>query len=100
MPTSRTCRIKTPGVAKLLSIRNEYLAHRGTRHVTKGTFASLPTLDKEEISGLTTKAIDLLRKYRDRLGYTPLLRGHQEAEEFRKLLSLLRVGYNSRTRRP
>lgn len=31
-----------PIVAKLLLIRNEYLAHRGTRHVTRGTFASLP----------------------------------------------------------
>ena len=87
---------KDPAVAKLLLLRNEYLAHRSTRHVIKGTFASLPTLEKDEISGLMTKAIHLLRKYRDQLGYTPLSWGHQEAEEFRRLLSLLRLGYNSK----
>jgi hypothetical protein len=81
-----------PTVAKLLQIRNEYLAHRGTRHVTKGTFASLPTLNKDEISGLITRAIDLLRKYREWLGYPLLAWGHQEMEEFQRLLLLLRAG--------
>jgi hypothetical protein len=85
-----------PAVAKLLLLRNEYLAHRGTRHVTKGTFASLPTLDKDEISGLITRAIDLLRKYRERLGYPALAWGHQEVEEFQRLLLLLRAGHNSK----
>jgi hypothetical protein len=85
-----------PIVAKLLLIRNEYLAHRGTRHVTKGTFASLPTLDKDEVSGLITGAIDILRKYRERLGYPLLAWGHQEAEEFQTLLLLLRAGRNSK----
>jgi hypothetical protein len=75
-----------PTVVKLLLIRNEYLAHRGTRHVTKGTFASLPTLNKDEISGLITRAIDLLRKYREGLGYPLLAWGHQEMKEFERLL--------------
>jgi hypothetical protein len=81
-----------PIVAKLLLIRNEYLAHRGTRHVTKGTFASLPSLDRDEISTLITRALDLLCKYRERLGYPQLSWGHHEAEEFQTLLSLLRAG--------
>jgi hypothetical protein len=84
-----------PAVAKLLLIRNEYLAHRGTRHVTKGTFASLPTLNKDEISGLITRSIDLLRKYREWQGYPLLAWGHQGVEEFQKLLLLLRAGRNS-----
>jgi hypothetical protein len=86
-----------PTVAKLLLIRNEYLAHRGTRHVTKGTFASLPTLERDEVSTLITRALDLLGKYRERLGYRPLGWGHHEEEEFWRLLSLVRTG---RTKAP
>lgn len=86
-----------PTVAKLLRLRNEYLAHRGTRHVTKGTFASLPTLERDEISTLMTRAFGVLEKYRERLGYPQLGWGHQEAEEFRKLLSLVRLGRESKS---
>jgi hypothetical protein len=84
-----------PIVRKLLLIRNEYLAHRGTRHVTKGTFASLPTLERDEISALVARALDILRKYRERLGYPPLLWGHHEEEQFYRLLSLVRAGRTS-----
>ena len=84
-----------PIVGKLLLIRNEYLAHRGTRHVTKGTFASLPTLERDEISALVARALDILRKYRERLGYRPLLWGHHEEEQFYRLLSLVRAGRTS-----
>ncbi len=86
-----------PIVEKLLLIRNEFHAHRGTRHVTKGTFASLPSLKQDEISTLMTRAIDLLQKYRERLGYTRLLWGHDELKEFQTLLSLLRAGLSSKT---
>jgi hypothetical protein len=81
-----------PIVAKLLVLRNEYLAHRGTRHVTKGTFDALPNLQRNEIATLIERALSLLTKYRNRLGYTPLLWGHHEAEEFRQLLALIRSG--------
>ncbi len=81
-----------PIVAKLLLIRNEYLSHRGTRHVTKGSFDSLPNLERDEISALITRALDLLCKYRERLGYPLLLWGHHEVDEFHRLLSLLRAG--------
>lgn len=84
-----------PIVAKLLLIRNEYLAHRGKQHVMKGTYGSLPSLNRDEIYTLLARALDLLRKYRERLGYPPLGWGHQEAEQFRTLLSLLRAGCNS-----
>jgi hypothetical protein len=81
-----------PAVEKLLLIRNEYLAHRGTRHVTKGTFVALPTLERDELSALVNRALDILHKYRERLGYPPLLWGHEEEEQFHRLLSLLRAG--------
>jgi hypothetical protein len=84
-----------PIVAKLLLIRNDYLAHRGTRHVTKGSFASLPNLERDEISALITRALDLLCKYRKRLGYRLLLWGHHEMEEFYRLLSLVHAGSRS-----
>ena len=88
-----------PVVAKLLSLRNEYLAHRSARQVTKGTFASLPSLDRDEISALITRALKILSKYRHSLGYQQLSWGHQEAEEFQTLLSLLRAGRDSKMRR-
>ena len=44
-------------VAKLLWIRNEYLARRGTRNVTTGTFASLPTLEGDDVSTLIARAL-------------------------------------------
>lgn len=80
-----------PIVAKLLLLRNEYLAHRGSRHVSKGTFASLPTLERDEISTLLTRALDVLHKYRERLGYNPLSWGHDEAQELYRLLSLVKT---------
>jgi hypothetical protein len=86
-----------PIVAKMLLVRNEYLAHRGTRHVTKGTFASLPTLERDDLSTLIARALDLLGKYRERLGYPRLLWGHHEEEEFYRLLSLVRTGRTSKT---
>jgi hypothetical protein len=89
-----------PIVAKLLKIRNEYLAHRGTRHVTKGTFSSLPTLERDDFSTLIARALELLRKYRERLGYPLLLWGHHEEEEFYRLLSLVRAGRSSKTSIP
>ncbi len=85
-----------PVVEKLLLWRNEYLAHRGTRHVTKGTFTLLPPLQKDELSGLLLKAITLMGKYRELLGYPFLAWGHHEADEFKKLLLLLRAGREAR----
>lgn len=79
-----------PSVAKLMLLRNEYLAHRGSRHVIRGTFAALQTLEAEEISTLIQRALDIIRKYRERLGYTPLIWGHYEVNDFSHLLSLLR----------
>jgi len=81
-----------PTVRKLLLLRNEYLGHRGTRHVIKGTFDSLPTLERDEISTLVTRALSLLNKYRELLGYPSLVWGHQRVEEFQSLLLLLRAG--------
>jgi len=87
---------ENPTVAKLLRVRNEYLAHRSTLHVTKGTFASLPTLERDEISTLMMRAFEVLEKYRERLGYSQIGWGHQGTEEFCKLLSLVRAGRESR----
>ena len=81
-----------PIVRKLLLIRNEYLAHRGTRHVTKGTFDSLPTLERDEIAALIQRALDILGKCGERLGCRPLLWGHHEEEQFYRLLALVRAG--------
>jgi len=87
-----------PTVAKLLTLRNEYLAHRGKVHVQKGGFESLPTLVRDEIDSLIGNAIEVLVKYRDRLGYRPLLWGHHEMEEFHSLLSFLRAGLETYSR--
>lgn len=80
-----------PIVARLLLLRNEYLAHRGVRHVTKGIFASLPTLERDEVFTLIKRALAILAKYRERLEYEPLLWGHYEVEQLHRFLSLART---------
>jgi hypothetical protein len=85
-----------PTVKKLLRLRNENLAHRGTQHVTKGTFKSLPTLDRDELSQLLARALGVLDKYRERLGYRTFQGGHHIVEEFQTLISLLRTGLESK----
>jgi hypothetical protein len=47
-------------VEKLLVVRNEYLAHRGTQHVTRRHFGALPKLGEDELSGLLTQALDII----------------------------------------
>jgi hypothetical protein len=89
-----------PIVKKLLTLRHEYLAHRGAKHVASGTFASLPTLGADEIVTLLNRALDILQKYRDHLGFPPILWGHWEVRDFESLLELLRDGLQERgTRR-
>jgi hypothetical protein len=83
---------QSSAVKKLHQIRNEYLAHRDARAVIKGTFASLPTLQEEDLSWLLTNALDITRRYREHLGYPILGWGSQEAEEFKHLLRLVRAG--------
>jgi hypothetical protein len=81
-----------PMVEKLLLLRNEYLAHRSTRHVTRGSFSGLPTLGREEIAALIERALSILIGYRNKLGYNRLLWGHHASEEFLQLLPVVRSG--------
>lgn len=79
-------------VAKLLTVRNEYIAHRGTRHVQKGTFTTLPSLEHHEIAELVYKAIVLLTKYRRHFSYPIIAWGEYEVDDLQRLLALVRVG--------
>ena len=83
-------------VRKLLTLRNEYLAHRDSRHVARGTFVSLPVLEREEVASLLDRALEILQRYRERLGFRPLGWGHYEVREFEMLLELLHAGLQSR----
>lgn len=84
-----------PTVKKLLTVRNEYLAHRSSQHVAKGNFKTLPTLQRRDIAKLINRAIGILQKYRKLLEYPTLLCGNYNVEEFKKLLVLLRAGRQS-----
>jgi len=55
-----------PSVKKLLTWRNEYLAHRGSQHVAKGTFMHLAELGRRDIAKLANRAVGILRKYNHR----------------------------------
>ncbi len=79
-------------IAKLLKVRHEYLAHRATQHVKKGTFTAVPTLAEHELGGLVHKPIDLLAKYRRHLGYPLISWGDHEVDDLRQLLKLVRAG--------
>ena len=85
-----------PSVNKLVTIRNQYLAHRGPQHVTKGTFAGLPKLEKQHLSHLLKNAIRIMTTYRRTLGYHTLIWGQQEAREFNEVLTIIRAGKRSK----
>ena len=46
---------RDPTVKKLLTLRNEYLAHRSSQHVAKGTFEQLPVLGRHDIAKLINR---------------------------------------------
>ena len=78
---------RDPTINKLLTVRNEYLAHRGSHHVAKGSFATLPVLQRRDLAKLINRAIGILRKYRHRLGFPMLGWGNYEAKEVGTLLA-------------
>jgi AbiU2 len=78
-------------IAKLLKVRHEYVAHRGTHHVKKGTFTTVPRLAEHELNGLVHKPINLLAKYRRHLGYPLISWGDHEVDDLRQLLNLVRA---------
>lgn len=81
-----------PSVKKLLTWRNEYLAHRGSQHVAKGSFDHLPELGRRDIAKLVNRAVGILRKYNHRLGFPPLSWGNHEVTALKDLLTLIRAG--------
>jgi AbiU2 len=83
---------QNPAVKKLLTIRNEYIAHRGPQHVTSGSFEALPKLVKRDLSHLLTNAVRIMTTYRRSLGYPPIIWGNQEEREFKELLQIIRAG--------
>jgi hypothetical protein len=83
---------RDPTVKKLLKLRNEYMAHRGSQHVSRGTFKSLPVLERDEIATMLNRALDITQKYRKHLGFPSLLWGSYEVRDFETLLELLRAG--------
>jgi hypothetical protein len=87
---------ENPAVDRLLTVRNEYLAHRGPQHVVKGSFAALPKLEKKDLSHLLANAIRIMTTYRRPFGYPPLIWGKQVASEFEQLLVLVRAGHKAK----
>jgi hypothetical protein len=83
---------QNPSVKKLLAIRNEYLAHRGPQHVTKGHFDGLPKLEEQHVAHLLKNAVRIMTTYRRAFGYHPLLWGKHEVREFQDLLGIIRAG--------
>jgi hypothetical protein len=85
-----------PTIKSLLTWRNEYIAHRGSRHVLRGSFEALPNLELEALKAVLDRGLDLLQKYGLHLGLPWRMRSKYEEEDFKNLLALLRVGLHSR----
>lgn len=77
-------------VAKILRIRNEYLAHREARLVGSGTFSGLPELWPTEIQRLLSRALDLVNKYRHLRGRPFLSSQLPGGDDYQNLFELLR----------
>jgi hypothetical protein len=80
-------------VASLLTIRNQYLAHREAGLVGKGTFDSLPKLYRGDIEALLGGALSIAIKYRELFGRPILAWGRPGAGDYQTLLRLLKSGF-------
>src|SRR5437879_5978075 len=55
--------VTDPLVSRLIKVRNQYLAHREARLVSRGSFFSLPKLRREDIETLLKRASEIGDKY-------------------------------------
>jgi AbiU2 len=84
-----------PLISRLMQVRNQYLAHRQASLVSRGTFASLPELRREDIAALLNSASTIVDKY-CRLYERPLMSVRfVGADDYKYLLDLLKVGLES-----
>jgi hypothetical protein len=81
-----------PLVSRLLEVRNDYLAHRNHGLVSCGSFSSLPVLREEEIQTLLSRALQIGEKYRRLYGRMLPARGLLGLEDYKRMLSLIRLG--------
>ena len=77
-------------VKKLLTLRNEYLAHRGSRHVARGTFASLPVLERDEIATTPEPGVGHSSKVQRAPGIPADTLGSYKVQDFERLLPPLK----------
>lgn len=88
----RTVSGDDPFVSRLLEVRNDYLAHRDYGLVRCGSFSSLPVLREEEIQTLLSRALQIGEKYRRVYGRPARARGPSGLEDYKRMLSLVRLG--------
>jgi hypothetical protein len=78
-----------PLVARLMDIRNDYLAHRASRVVLG---KSLPTFPREDIETLLNRASSMLEKYGTACGRPYVSRQYAGEDDYKHLFELLRRG--------
>jgi hypothetical protein len=81
-----------PLIARLIQVRNEYLAHRQGSLVRRESFDSLPTLSRDDLETLAQRASTILDKY-CRLYERPLPSVRfVGADDYKHLFALLKIG--------
>jgi hypothetical protein len=80
-----------PTIRSLLTWRNEYMAHRASRHIKRGSFEALPALNYDAMKTVLDLSLEILQRYKRHLGLPPLVWSDYEEEDFKRLLELLRI---------
>jgi hypothetical protein len=82
-------------VSRLIGIRNEYLAHRGSRLVRSGSFAGLPELEKIDFEILLNRGSRIGDKYSWLYGGKIASKHLPGGDDYKRLLRLLKLGMTS-----
>ncbi len=83
-----------PTVAKILTLRNDFLAHRSINIVSTHRTNLLPEIKNEEVTALLDLLYDLATKYAMLYGQNRTARTMVGSDDYKSLLEALRRGFD------
>jgi len=83
-----------PVVDKILTMRNDFLAHRSINIVATRRINLLPELKNQEVSAMLDLVYQLATKYAVRYGQNPTMRSMVGADDYKTMLEALRSGFD------
>jgi hypothetical protein len=83
-----------PVVAKILKLRNDFIAHRSVNIVATHRINLLPEIKNDEMNAILDLAYDLATKYAVLYGHNRTSRPMMGSDDYKRLFKALRKGYD------